>query len=77
MNLCHTLDVYLKNNGNVNSTSKELFMHRSSLLYRLERIESLLNIRLNDSETRFNLMMALKLYEMYGYRKKRLPDEDA
>ncbi|MDR4946785.1 helix-turn-helix domain-containing protein [Neobacillus cucumis] len=64
--LCNTLHTFLQNNGNVKNTAEELYIHRSSLLYRLERIESLLDVQLNDAEVRFNLMMALKLYDMYG-----------
>jgi DNA-binding PucR family transcriptional regulator len=61
-----TLHTFLHNNGNVKSTADELYIHRSSLLYRLEKIESLLEISLNDPEVRFNLMLAFKLFEMYG-----------
>lgn len=64
MDLFHTLNVYLQNNGNAKSTSEELFIHRSSLLYRLEKIGGLLDVDLDDSETRFNLMMAMKLYDL-------------
>ncbi|KOS68825.1 PucR family transcriptional regulator [Lysinibacillus contaminans] len=64
IDLFQTLSVYLRNNGNAKGTSEELFIHRSSLLYRLEKIESVLEIDLNDSETRFNLMMAMKLYDL-------------
>lgn len=64
MDLVHTLRVYLQNNGNAKSTAEELYLHRSSLLYRLERIETLLDIQLNDADVRFNLMMAFKLYDM-------------
>lgn len=64
MDLFQTLNVYLRNNGNAKGTSDDLFIHRSSLLYRLEKIESLLEVDLNDSETRFNLMMAMKLYDL-------------
>ncbi|WP_285399858.1 helix-turn-helix domain-containing protein [Lysinibacillus sp. fls2-241-R2A-57] len=62
--LLQTLSTYLQHNGNAKGTSEELYIHRSSLLYRLEKIESLLEIDLNDSETRFNLMMAIKLYDL-------------
>ncbi|MCM3412779.1 helix-turn-helix domain-containing protein [Metabacillus litoralis] len=71
IDLYHTLYVFLQNNGNIKSTSDELFIHRSSLLYRLEKIESLLNIDLNDAEIRFNLMMAFKLHDMHGERLKK------
>ncbi len=64
--LGNTLHTFLRNNGNVKNTAEELYIHRSSLLYRLEKIESLLEVQLNDPEVRFNLMMAFKLYDMYG-----------
>lgn len=64
--LIETLRVYLQNNGNANATAEELFIHRSSLLYRLEKIEALLDVDLSDSEARFNLMMAFKLNDMRG-----------
>jgi PucR family transcriptional regulator, purine catabolism regulatory protein len=66
IDLFNTLRTYLQNNGNAKSTSEELFIHRSSLNYRLERAENLLGIDLNDSEVRFNLMMAYKLYDLNG-----------
>ncbi|MDM5463030.1 helix-turn-helix domain-containing protein [Bacillus cereus] len=66
IDLYNTLHVFLQNNGNVKSAAKELFIHRSSLLYRLEKIESLISVDLNHAEVRFNLMMALKLYDMHG-----------
>lgn len=66
IDLYHTLHVFLQNNGNVKSAAEELYIHRSSLLYRLEKIESLISVDLNHAEVRFNLMMALKLYDMHG-----------
>ncbi len=66
IDLCQTLYVFLQNNGNVKITAEDLFIHRSSLLYRLEKIESLLGEDLNNAEVRLNLMMAFRLYDMYG-----------
>ncbi|WP_335506913.1 helix-turn-helix domain-containing protein [Neobacillus vireti] len=71
--LSNTLHTFLQNNGNVKNTAEELYIHRSSLLYRLEKIESLLDIQLSDAEVRFNLMMALKLYDMYGNEMVKNP----
>ena len=34
----HTVEVFLHNNLNVNAASKQLFMHRNTLIYRLEKI---------------------------------------
>lgn len=34
----HTVEVFLHCNLNINAASKELFMHRNTLIYRLEKI---------------------------------------
>lgn len=62
--LLQTLRAYLYNNGSIKETSKDLFVHRSTLQYRIEKMQSLLNINLMDAETRFNLMLAIKLYDL-------------
>ena len=36
----HTVEVFLHNNLNINAASKELFMHRNTLIYRLEKIRN-------------------------------------
>lgn len=62
--LFHTLRVYLEQNGNAKNTAEELFIHRSTLLYRLEKIEEILGTSLNNAELRFNLMLAYKLDDL-------------
>ncbi|RAK14086.1 DNA-binding PucR family transcriptional regulator [Anoxybacillus vitaminiphilus] len=66
MDLLQTLRVFLHCNGNLKDTSEELYIHRSTLQYRMEKIENLLGVNLDDSEHRFNLMMAFKLYDLYN-----------
>ena len=63
--LFHTLRIYLQNHGNISQTANKLFIHRSTLLYRLEKIESLLGVDLNDPDHRFNLMLAARLYDLF------------
>ncbi|MED1795752.1 helix-turn-helix domain-containing protein [Brevibacillus nitrificans] len=63
--LFDTLRVYLTSNGNLKDTSEQLFIHRSSLKYRLDRIHELLKLDIEDAEERFNLMLAYKLYDFY------------
>jgi purine catabolism regulator len=63
--LFYTLRVYLNMNGSLKDTADFLYIHRSSLQYRLERIRSTLGINIDDAEERFNLMMAYKLYDLY------------
>lgn len=64
MDLFQTLRVFLEQNGSIKKTAENLFIHRSTLLYRLEKIKELMDINLDNSETRFNLMMAYKLYDL-------------
>ena len=66
--LFDTLRVYLAMNGNLKETAEYLFIHRSSLKYRLEKITDLLQLELDDPEERFNLMLAFKLYDLFEYR---------
>lgn len=42
----HTVEVFLHNNLNINAASKELFMHRNTLIYRLEKIRNLTGLDL-------------------------------
>ncbi|PYZ92318.1 transcriptional regulator [Salipaludibacillus keqinensis] len=39
--LLNTLDVYITNNCQVNKTAKELFVHRNTLTYRLDKIRTI------------------------------------
>lgn len=64
VDLVHTLRVFLDNNGNLQKTADQLFIHRSTLQYRLDRISEILKINLKDAEETFNLMLALKLYDL-------------
>jgi DNA-binding PucR family transcriptional regulator/GAF domain-containing protein len=64
--LFDTLRVYLNMNGNIKDTADHLFIHRSSLKYRLEKIKEILVVDIEDAEQRFNLMLAYKLYDLYN-----------
>lgn len=60
--LLDTLDSYLANNQNIASTSRELFIHRNTLLYRIHKIESLLEEDLTNQQYSLYLRLALYLY---------------
>lgn len=62
--LLETLNAYFRCNGNVMQTARELYIHRNTLLYRLERIRELGEFDLDDSETRLELQLALRAYEL-------------
>lgn len=60
-NYIETLDIYLKNEMNATRTAEELFLHRSSLLKRLNRINKLLCADLTNPDIRLYLRMCLYL----------------
>lgn len=55
------LRAYLDNDRNVARTIRELFMHRNTFLYRLEKIKATLGVDLNDPDTRLALQVALRI----------------
>lgn len=57
-NLCETLYYYLVNEQNTQATAKQLYIHRNSMMYRLEKIKSLTDVDLNDMNTRARLVLS-------------------
>lgn len=62
-NYVYTLRTYLNNKMNITKTAKDLFIHRSTLLERLKRIQSLLQTDLEDPDQRLRLQISLKIIE--------------
>lgn len=60
-NLLETLDVYFKSNANLSDAAKAMFIHRNTLIYRIDKIKQILNTDLKDSEENFVFMMALHI----------------
>lgn len=61
-----TLDVYLKNEMNITRTAECLFIHRSSLIKRLDKIQRLLGNDLSKPNMRLYYRMCLALMEREG-----------
>lgn len=61
--LYHTLKVYLELERNVLQTAKTLFIHRSTLFYRLERMEKIAGIQLEDARERLILRISFYILE--------------
>lgn len=59
-NLVETLRCYLECGGSYDDTAQALFVHRSTLKYRLQRIREIGDLDLKDPDTRFNLQMATR-----------------
>lgn len=61
--LVDTLRTYLECNCNLIRTSERLFLHKNTLLYRLNHIRSIIGCDLNDADERLLLMLSFKLLE--------------
>ncbi|QSX07669.1 helix-turn-helix domain-containing protein [Alkalibacter rhizosphaerae] len=64
VDLMETLDSYLRNEMNISRTSEEMFLHRSSLTYRLNKIKKILNMDLDDPDVRLYLRVCLHLMKL-------------
>jgi purine catabolism regulator len=64
--LVRTLDTFLGRNGNLQSTARELNLHVNSVTYRLQRIQSIAGLDLEQSEDRLLAQVALKILNGVG-----------
>lgn len=61
-----TLDVYLRDERSITRTAEDLFIHRSSLIKRLEKIRQILQMDLENPQNRLYLQLYLSLKQMDG-----------
>ncbi|WP_162463278.1 PucR family transcriptional regulator [Paenibacillus psychroresistens] len=59
--MLRTLEAYFASNGQINDAAKELYIHRNTVLYRLEKIGEILHIDLKNT----NHLLQLKLVLMF------------
>ena len=62
--LIKTIQQYIACNFNSQKTADSLFIHINTLKYRLQKIQNIAGIDLNDPETRLNFQLALKALEI-------------
>lgn len=59
--LVRTLGVFLENNGNLQATARQLNLHVNSVTYRLQRIQAIAGLDLEQAEHRLQVQVALKI----------------
>lgn len=59
--LLDTLSVYLETHCQISETAKRLFIHRNTVVYRIEKCEEILGKSLKDSETTLQIRLALRI----------------
>jgi len=62
--LLDTLETYLESAGNLTKTSNRLFVHRNTLIQRLERLQTLCDIDLQDRSNWLTLQVAIKVFKL-------------
>jgi sugar diacid utilization regulator len=71
--LVATVEAYLDNDGNVAATAKQLFTHRHTIRYRLERVKDLCGHDVSATEGREKLGLGLKAMRVLGIASPRGP----
>ncbi|MBR3469708.1 MAG: helix-turn-helix domain-containing protein [Lachnospiraceae bacterium] len=63
----NTLNKFFENNLNVSETARQLYVHRNTLVYRIERIQEStgLNLRTFDDALTFKIAMMVEAYVKY------------
>ena len=64
--LVTTVEAYLENDGNVTPTAEQLFTHRHTIRYRLERVRELSGHDMSSTEGREKLGLGLKAMRVLG-----------
>lgn len=67
--LLHTLYVYLESNCQISETAKKLYVHRNTVIYRIDKCEQLLGKDLKNPDATFQLRFALRLKPLLGESK--------
>ncbi|NLN06031.1 MAG: PucR family transcriptional regulator [Firmicutes bacterium] len=72
-NLLLTLETYLKQNKSLKAAAAELFIHRSTMTYRLGCIKKLVKINLKDANERLHLLLSCIVLRTLGRLKQSAP----
>ena len=75
--LVATVEAYLDNDGNVAATAKQLFTHRHTIRYRLERAKELCGHDVSATEGREKLGLGLKAMRVLGIASPARPGAGA
>ena len=62
--MIHTIEKFFENSLNLSETARQLYIHRNTLIYRLDKVQRIigLDLRAFDDAVTFNMMMLLGKY---------------
>lgn len=67
--LINTLEGYFKCRGNMSEAAKLLYIHRNTLLYRLDKIKEILKIDLENGEENLELQLGIHMMKLFTLSK--------
>ena len=67
-----TINKFFENNLNISETARQLYVHRNTLVYRLERIEKALGLDIRTFEDAMLFKIALMVISHMNYQKRLL-----
>ena len=70
-----TINRFFGNNLNISETARQLYIHRNTLVYRLERIEKILGLDIRTFEDAMLFRIALMVMAHMNYQKKPIEEE--
>lgn len=64
------IETFFKNNLNLSETSRQLYIHRNTLVYRLEKIQKKFNLDIRTFEDALTLKIAMMVADYMKYTKQ-------
>ena len=71
--LVHTLTTYLDNDASTVKTASDLYAHRHTIRYRLDRVNELTGLDVDKSEARERLTLGIKAMQLLGRSPEKPP----
>lgn len=65
-----TIQKFFENNLNISETARQLFVHRNTLLYRLERLEKIIGLDIRKFEDAMTFKIAMMVLSNMHYQKE-------
>ena len=66
-----TVEKFFENNLNVSETSRQLFIHRNTLVYRIEKLQKATGLDIRVFDDALTLKIALMVVSYMNYLEKR------
>lgn len=67
-----TIEKFFENNLNISETARQLFVHRNTLVYRLERLEKMIGLDIRKFEDAMTFKIAMMVLSHMNYEKGRI-----